>query len=107
VIRVLVAVAPKIYRQTITLFLRSRRPDIEIRSADPLDLQRECALLEPHLLVCHDGVSEDVRNRALFLVEIRYSDSLDAEVKANGKDPRRVEDIAIDDLLAIVEETEK
>ena len=106
-IRVLVAVAPKMYRQTITLFLRSRRPDIEVRSADPLDLQLECTLFEPHLLVCHDGVSEDVRNRALFLVEILYSDSLDAVVEVNGEDPRRVEDIEIEDLLAVVEETEQ
>ncbi|MBV9453882.1 MAG: hypothetical protein JOZ19_07165 [Rubrobacter sp.] len=106
-IRVLVAVSPKMYRQTITLFLRSRRPDVKVRSADPLDLQRECALFEPHLLVCHDGTPEDARNRALFLVEIHYSNSLDAVVKANGKDLRIVEDIEIDDLLAVVEEIEK
>jgi hypothetical protein len=107
VIRVLVAVAPKMYRQTIIHFLRRSRPDIEVRSADPLGLERECALFEPHLLVCHDRVPEDVRNRAHFLIEIQYSDSLDAVVKANGKDTRRVGDIEIDDLLTIVEETEK
>jgi hypothetical protein len=107
VIRVLVAVAPKMYRQTITLFLRRSRPDIEVRSADPLGLERECALFEPHLLVCHDGTPEDVRNRARFLIEIHYSNGLDAVVKANGKDPSRVEDIEIDDLLTIVGETEK
>ena len=106
-IRVLVAVAPKMYRQTITDFLRRSRPDIEVRSADPKGLERECALFEPHLLLCHDGTAEGVRNRALFLIEIHFSNGLDAVVKANGKDPRRVEDIEIDDLLTIVEEAEK
>lgn len=107
-IRVLVAIAPTMYRQTVTLFLRSQRQHLEVESADHLaDLERECALFEPHLLVCHDGVPEGARNRAFSLVEIHYSDGLDALVKMNDKDPRRVEDIEIEDLLAVVDETEE
>ncbi len=107
-IRVLVAIAPRMYRQTITLFLRSQRQDLlEVKSADLEDLERECVLIEPHLLVCHDGVTEGVRNRAFSLVEIRYSDSLDALVRVNDKEPERVEDIEIGDLLAVVDETEE
>jgi hypothetical protein len=106
VIRVLVAIAPSMYRQTLTLFLRRRRPDIEVKSLDPVDLERECALFEPHLLVCHDRVSEEIRSKALARIEILYSDSLDALVKMDGRDSR-LEDISIEGLLAIVDETEK
>jgi len=106
-IRVLVAIAPSMYQQTLTLFLRNQRPDIEVKSADSAGLEREYVLFEPHLLVCHDGVPEGVRNRAFSLVEILYSDSLDALVKVNDKDPRRLEDIEVADLLAVVDQTEE
>jgi hypothetical protein len=105
-IRVLVAIAPSMYQQTLTLFLRRRRPDLEVKGVDPVDLERECAHFEPHLLVCHDGVSEEIRSRALARIEILYSDSLDALVKMDGRDSR-LEDISIEGLLAIVDETEK
>lgn len=103
--RTLVVLTPQMYRQAISLYLRSERPGIEVKSANPLDLERECALFDPHLLICHDGVSEDARNRAFCLLEIRYSDGMDALVKAKGKASRKIEDIEIEDLLAIVDET--
>ncbi len=106
--RVLIAIAPKMYQQTVTLFLRSQRQDLlEVRNADLEDLEQEYFLFEPHLLVCHDKVSEGVRNRAFSLVEIHYSDSLDALVRVNDKEPERLEDIEIRDLLAVVDETEE
>jgi hypothetical protein len=95
------------YRQTIDLFLRSCRPDLEVKSVDTADLERECTLFEPHLLVCHDGVPEQVLDRALALVEIRYTNGLDALVRMDGRDSRKIEDIEIGDLLAIVDEAEK
>jgi hypothetical protein len=107
VMRALVVLAPQTYRQAISLFLRSERPGIEIRSANPLDLERECALFDPHLLICHDGVSEDAPNRAFCLLEICYSDGMDALVKTKGRASRRIEDIEMKDLLAIVDETVK
>jgi hypothetical protein len=107
VMRALVVLVPQMYRQAISFFLSSERPGIEVKSANPLDLERECALFDPHLLICHDGVSEDARNRAFCLIEIRYSDGMDAVVKANGRVSRRIEDIEMEDLLAIVDETAK
>lgn len=77
--RVLVAIAPQMYRETVAHAIRSRRPDVEVQTCPPEDLDRKLALLEPDFLVCHDAVPkarECVRNR----VEVNYSDSLDATI---------------------------
>jgi hypothetical protein len=40
-------------------------------------------------------------------VVIRYHDHLSASVFLDGQDPRLVQDIAIEDLLGVVEETQR
>jgi hypothetical protein len=105
--RILVAVAPKMYRETLAHILRRDRPD-DVRLADPQALDREAASFRPHLVVCNDNASE-VREEVSVpsWVVIRYHDHLSASVFLEGQDPRLVQDIAIEDLLGVAEETQR
>ncbi len=58
--RILVAVTPIMYRQTLAHILRRDRPDDEVRLADPQALDREASSFGPHLIVCNDN-APDVR----------------------------------------------
>jgi len=95
------------YRQTLAEYLGKSRPSAEIRTADPEDLDGEVDLFRPHLVLSHDEVGSGRRVRAFSMVEILYSDSLDARVSVDDRDPARVEDMKIEDLLAVLDETEE
>jgi hypothetical protein len=52
--RILVAVAPTMYRETLAHVIRRDRPDDDVRLADPQALDREASSFGPHLIVCTD-----------------------------------------------------
>ena len=106
--RILVAVAPKMYRETLAHILRTDRPNDEVRIAHPQALDREAASFWPHLVVCNDNASE-VREEVSVpsWVVIRVHDHLSASVFLVGQDPRLIQDIAIEDLIWVVEETQR
>ena len=106
---VLVAVAPKMYRETLARLLRKVRPDDDVRLADPQALDQEAASFHPHLVVCNDNAAE-VREEEASVpswVVIRYHDHLSASVFLDGQDPYLVQDISIEDLIWVVEETQR
>jgi len=89
------------YRETVADTIRSRRPDVEVATCPPEDLNRKLALLQPELLVCHDTAPEAlerVRNR----VEICYSDSLDTTIIREDQ-ATRVADISLERLLKVLD----
>ena len=93
------------YRQTLAEYLSKSRSSVEIKTAEPGDLDGEVDLFGPDLIVSHE-VASGMRERAFSVVEILYSDSLDARVIVDDRDPARLEDINIEDLLAVMDETE-
>jgi hypothetical protein len=96
------------YRETLAHVLRRDRPDDDVRLADPQALDREASLFRPHLVVCNDNASE-VREEVSVpsWVVIRYHDHLSASVFLDGQGPRLIQDIAIEDLIRVVEETQR
>jgi hypothetical protein len=109
--RVLVVIAPAMYRQTLTYVLTQCRPSIEIKSVAPSDVDREVDLFKPDLLISQDELS-DVGYSVPSWVEILYSDSMGAHVRKNEKASRTVEemmieDMELEDLLAVVDETQE
>jgi hypothetical protein len=97
------------YRETLAHILRTDRPSHEVRLADPQALDREAASFGPHLIVANDDapeVREEVSVPSSWVV-IRYHDHLSASVFVDGQDPRLVQDISIEDLLGVVEETQR
>ena len=105
--RILIAVAPKMYREALTHIIRTDRPDDDVRLADPDTLDREASSFGPHLIVCTDGASEVREVSVPSWVVLRYHDSLSASVFVDGQDPRLIQDIDIEDLLGVAEETQR
>jgi hypothetical protein len=104
--RVLVAISPAMYRQTLTHVLTQRRPNIEIKTVDPSDLDREVELFKPDLLISQDTLS-DVGYSVFSWVEILYSDNMGAHVRVDDRELRMVEDMDIEDLLTALDETQE
>ena len=106
--RILIAVAPIMYRQTLAHVLLRDRPNDQVRLADPQALGREAPSFCPHLIVCNDNASQ-VREEVSVSswVVIRFHDHLSASVFIDGQDPQLVQDISIEDLIWVVEETQR
>src|SRR5215210_8782437 len=105
--RILIAVAPKMYREALTHIIRTDRPDDDVRLADPDTLDREASSFGPHLIVCNDNAQEVREVSVPSWVVIRYHDHLSASVFLDGQDTCLIQDIALEDLLGVVEETER
>ncbi len=105
--RILIAIAPAMYRETLSNVLRNHRPNDEVRFADPQALDREAASFRPHLIVCNDNASEVQEISIPSWVVIRYQDSLNASVFLDGQDTQLIQDIDIEELLGVVEETQR
>jgi hypothetical protein len=99
---VLVTISPRMYRETVAHTIRSRRPDVEVQTCPPEDLERKLALLQPDFLVCHDTVPE-ARERVPNRVEINYSDGLDATIVRDGW-TTKVSDIGLERLLTVLDQ---
>ena len=106
-IRVLVTLSPRIYREAIAFSLRSVRPEIEARAASPDDAEVELAGFRPHLLVHTDtdGLGQEAAAAGVLCrVEVPYSDGMEARVWAGGT-VSRMRDISTEDLLRAVDVT--
>ena len=104
--RVLIAIAPTMYWETLELVLLRYRPHLEVRIADPEALDRETASFEPHLVVCNE-VTPMVRENVPSWVVVPYHHSSDATIHVRGQGESRVEDISVGDLFAAVDRTEE
>jgi hypothetical protein len=105
--RILLALAPTMYRQTLAHSLRRDRPDDDVHLADPQALDREASSFRPHLIVCNEDTPEVREVSVPSWVVIRYHDSLSASVFIEGQDTRLIQDISIEDLLGVVQETQR
>jgi hypothetical protein len=106
--RILVAVAPTMYRETLAHVIRTDRPDDDVRLADSDSLDREASSFLPHLIVCNDNAPEVPEGVSVpSWVVIRYHDHLSASVFIDDQDPRLFQDMSIEDLLGVVEETQR
>ena len=104
--RVLIAIAPTMYWETLELALLRYRPHLEVRIADPDALDREVVDFEPHVVVCNE-VTPTVRESVPSWVAVPYSHSSDASVHVQGQGESTIEDISVGDLFAVVDQTEK
>jgi hypothetical protein len=105
--RILVAVSPIMYRETLVHAIRTNRPNVEVCLADPGSLDREAASFLPHLIVCNDNAAEVRGVSVPSWIVIRYHDHLSASIFLDKQDPRLVQDIAIEDLLEVIDETQR
>jgi hypothetical protein len=104
-LRVLITVSPRMYREALALSVHRHRPGLEVRIAHPGATAEETRRFRPHLLVRNDdgGVDPEVLVEIPYWIGVLYSDSMNARVSADGH-VTEVEDIAMDDLLRLVDE---
>jgi hypothetical protein len=105
-VRVLVAIAPRSYREAVALYIHQHRPLAEVLIAPPAELETEVGRFGPHVVVCNE-TTEHVLRAVTSWVEILFEDSLDANVKVDDLRSLKVEDVGMDDLLAVLDETEE
>lgn len=105
--RVLVTVKPEMYRETLALALRERRPEAEVMLAAPGALGGKIEAFGPHLLVRddNDGATPEVLETIACRIDVLMTDGMGARIKLDGR-VRRVEDMAVEDLLAVADEVE-
>ena len=105
--RVLVAIAPRSYREAVALYIHHRhRSPADVLIAPPEELEREVGRFSPHVVVCNE-TPRDVLGSVLSWVEILFEDSLSANVKVDDLRSREIEDIGMNDLLGVLKETEE
>ena len=98
--RVLVSVSPRMYREAIALSIQRNRPGIEVRISPPEAAEEELAAFRSDLLIHDDTVPipEEVLEGIPTRVEMLYSDSMDARVRAHGM-VSQMRDMSTEDLL--------
>jgi hypothetical protein len=103
--RVLVALSPRMYREAIALSIHRNRPGLDVRSAPPEDAERELANFLPSLLVHNDNppIPEVALADVPCRVEVRYSDSMSAGTHVGGR-AEEVGDMGVGELLGVVDE---
>jgi hypothetical protein len=113
-IRVLVILSPRMYREAVALSIQRGRPGlVEVRLAPPEAAQAELlASFRPHLLI-HDDTRADPRRgfapipeaaleKVAHRLEVLYSDSMDVRISADGR-LTEVPVASTDDLLGAVD----
>jgi hypothetical protein len=103
-IRVLVALSPRMYRQAVALSIERHRSGlVDVRLAPPEAGEAELASFPPHLFVHNDTapIPEEVLEGVPSRVEMLYSDSMDARVRADGM-VSQMRNMSTEDLLRTV-----
>jgi hypothetical protein len=108
IVRILITVSPRMYREALALAVHRHRPDFDVRMAASENVYEEMGLFSPHVLVRSDDDDLDplLLERVLCWVEVMYTDSMNAKIGVDGS-IEEVSDIAMDDLLRVVDEAER
>ena len=101
----MVTIDPRMYREVLLISLVRRCPTVEARLAEPGALDAQVASFEPHVVVCAEATPK-VRETATSWVEVATPRSgMNAQVCV-GSRCSRIEDVTVEDLVAIIDETE-
>ena len=108
-VRVLVTVEPRMYREAIALAVQRNRPEAEVMLVPEEVLDGQVEDFAPHVLVRNDsdGVApEELLGSVVCRMEVLYTDGMAARVSV-GESSYRIEDATMEDLLALVDEAEE
>ena len=108
-VRVLITLEPRMYRQAIALALRRSRPDSEVLLAAEESLNGQVHDFAPHVLVrsdYHSEIPEGQLGSVVCRVEVLYTDHMGVRVSVVGGRSYTIEDASIDDLISLVDEAE-
>jgi hypothetical protein len=106
VVRVLVALELRTYRQAIASALQYSRPRAAVSVSDPEDLDSEMERLEPHVVICSQS-TQPVRDGALGWVKMLIvGEELRAVVNVKGLASTIVSNIHLSQLVALIDRAE-
>ena len=108
-VRVLVTVEPRMYREAIALAVQRNRPEAEVMLVPDEILDGQVEDFAPHVLVRNDSdraVPEGLLSSVVCRMEVLYTDGMAARVSV-GERSYRIEDATMEDLLALVDEAEE
>ena len=107
-VRVLVTVEPRMYREAIALAVHSNRPEAEVMLVPEEVMDGQVKEFAPHVLVRNDfdrAVPEELLSSVVCRMEVLYTDGMAARVSVGGS-TYTIEDATMEDLLALVDEAE-
>ncbi len=108
-VRVLVTVEPRMYREAMALAIQDHRPGAEVLLVAEATMDGQVDGFGPHMLVRNDGHGTAFPKKLLGSVvcrmDVLYTDSMAARV-AVGDRSFTIDDACMDDLLALVDEAE-
>ena len=109
-VRVLITLEPRMYRQAIAGALQRSRPHSEVMLAAEESLNGQVHDFAPHVLVRSDSgpeVPEGQLGSVVLRVEVLYTDHMGVRVSVVGGRSYTIEDASMDDLLSLVDEAEE
>ena len=107
-VRVLVTVEPRMYREAIALAVQRHRPEVEVILVPQEVMDGQVKEFAPHVLVRNDfdrAVPEELLSSVVCRMEVLYTDGMAARVSVGGS-TYTIEDATMEDLLALVDEAE-
>jgi hypothetical protein len=108
-VRVLVTVEPRMYREAIALAVHRNRPEAEVVLVSEEVMDGQVQDFAPDVLVRNDSdraVPEGLLGSVVCLMEVLYTDGMAARVSVGGSS-YTIEDASMEDLLSLVDETEE
>ena len=107
-VRVLVTVEPRMYREAIALYVQRNRPEAEVMIVPEEVLDGQVKDFAPHMLVRNDSdraIPEGLLSSVVCRIEVLYTDGMAARVSV-GASSYTIEDASMEDLLSLVDEAE-
>jgi hypothetical protein len=108
-IRVLVTLSPRMYREAVALSIqRNRSGLVDVRVAPPEALEAELESFRPHLLVHNDArgglvpIPEVALEAVSHRIEVLYTNGMDARLSSDGR-LTELRDASTEDLLRAVD----
>ena len=108
-VRVLITLEPRMYREAIALALQRARPDSEVILAPEESLDGQVHDFAPHVIVRSDSgqqFPEGQLGSVVLRVEVLYTDHIGVRVSVVGGRSYTIEDASMDDLISLMDEAE-
>ena len=102
---VLLANEPRAYRESIAQVFRQLRPNVELMTAEPDELEELVLLLAPEMVIFSEATGV-VRERVPVWVEL-FSGYGPKFVVGVGEERSTIEEIQLSDLLSVVDRAER
>jgi hypothetical protein len=106
-VRILVTITPRLYREVLALSIHRRHPDFEVLLAPPGALDGRAERFEPHVLVQDaDDAGPALAEGVVCRLRILKTDRIDATIELHGT-ATEVQDVCLEDLFGMLEEAER